>query len=64
MIYTIDELREIVAPIARKYGLRAAYLFGSYARNEATENSDVDILIDRTGSSVHTILTNDKVFLS
>lgn len=55
MIYTIDELREIVAPIARKYGLRAAYLFGSYARNEATENSDVDILIDRTGSSVHTM---------
>lgn len=27
-------------------------MFGSYARNEATDTSDVDILIDRTGSKI------------
>ena len=47
MIYTTEE-----APIAEKYNLRAIYIFGSYVRNEATEDSDVDILIDRTGSKV------------
>ncbi|MBR5871832.1 MAG: nucleotidyltransferase domain-containing protein [Clostridia bacterium] len=52
MIYTIDEIKERVIPVAKKYSLRAVYVFGSYARNEATDQSDVDILIDRTGSSI------------
>ena len=52
MIYTLDEIRKRVEPVARKYQLRAVYLFGSYARNEATETSDVDILIDRHGSKI------------
>ena len=52
MIYSIEELRERIVPITRKYHIRAAYLFGSYARNEAGENSDVDILIDREGSLI------------
>ena len=52
MIYSIDELKKRIAPVAEKYRLNAVYLFGSYARNEATDNSDVDVLIDRTGSTV------------
>lgn len=52
MVYTRDELKNIITPIARKYELNAVYLFGSYARNEATEKSDVDILIDRRGSKI------------
>lgn len=52
MVFTIDEIRERVAPVARKYRLRAVYLFGSYARSEATADSDVDLLVDRTGSTV------------
>ena len=52
MIYTLEELRQSIIPIAEKYDLQAVYLFGSYARNEATEQSDVDILVDRTGSKV------------
>ncbi|MCD8004842.1 MAG: nucleotidyltransferase domain-containing protein [Oscillospiraceae bacterium] len=50
---SIEELRDCIAPIARKYQLKSVYLFGSYARREATESSDVDILIDRTGSKIH-----------
>ena len=49
---TIDEIRSRIEPIARKYHLNAVYLFGSYARNEATEESDVDLLIDRDNSSL------------
>ena len=56
MVYTIDELKQRIGPVAEKYALRAVYLFGSYARNEATEQSDVDILIDRSGSTVRSML--------
>lgn len=52
MIYTTDEIRQRIAPVAEKYQLRAVYLFGSYARNEATDDSDIDILVDLAGSSV------------
>ena len=51
-MFTLDEIRERVTPVARKYGLKAVYVFGSYARNEATSDSDIDILVDRTGSSI------------
>lgn len=33
-------------PKLLKYGITAIGLFGSYARNEQTEKSDIDILID------------------
>lgn len=45
-IYTIDEIREKVKPVAEKYGIEKVWLFGSYARKEANTNSDVDILLD------------------
>lgn len=47
MPYTINEIREKTEPIARNYGIRSVSLFGSYARGEATENSDIDIYIDK-----------------
>ena len=56
MIYTIDELKEKILPVALKYSLPAVYIFGSYARSEANENSDVDVLIDRTGSDLKGLL--------
>lgn len=45
-IYTVDEIREIVVPIARRHGVATLFLFGSYARGEATAASDIDILMD------------------
>ena len=44
-VLTIDEIREKVTPIAKKYDIKEVYLFGSYARGEADENSDVDLVI-------------------
>ena len=52
MVYTIEQLQERIVPVAEKYGLRSVWVYGSYARNEATDDSDVDFLIDKTGSSV------------
>ena len=44
-LYTIDEIREKVKPVAERYGIEKVLLFGSYARGDATENSDVDLFI-------------------
>jgi len=46
-IYTIPEIKAIVAPIAESHGVSKMYLFGSYARNEATAKSDIDFWIER-----------------
>jgi predicted nucleotidyltransferase len=45
-IYSIDEIKNIVTPIALKYGVDRVFLFGSYARGEAKGTSDVDFIID------------------
>lgn len=45
-IYTIEEIKTIVTPIAEKYSFKEVYLFGSYARGEATEKSDIDLVIN------------------
>lgn len=50
-IYTIDELKHIVTPIARSHRLGRVYLFGSYARGDATAASDIDLCID--ASALH-----------
>ena len=52
MIFSIDEMKRRIIPVAEKYSLRAVYIFGSYARNEATDDSDIDLLIDRSGSKI------------
>ena len=46
-IYTISQIKKIILPILSKYGIKDVYLFGSYARGEANENSDVDIFCDQ-----------------
>ncbi|MCL1946418.1 MAG: nucleotidyltransferase domain-containing protein [Chitinivibrionia bacterium] len=44
--HTIEEIRQIVIPIVKQYGVKRAYLFGSYARGEAKAKSDIDLRID------------------
>lgn len=52
MILTIKEITEKVAPIAKKYHLKEVYLFGSYARGEAREDSDIDLLYTKFDNSM------------
>lgn len=44
-ILSMTEIFEISSNIFRKYNISYAYLFGSYAKGEANEKSDIDILI-------------------
>ena len=44
-VLPFDSIRLLVLPIARKNKLDSVSLFGSYARNEARVDSDVDLLI-------------------
>lgn len=46
-VYSLDEIRTIVSPIAQKHGVDGLYLFGSYARGEATPESDLDFRVDK-----------------
>ena len=57
MVYTVSEIESIIRPIAEKFGLKAVYLFGSYARNEATEASDIDLLVDTTGTQIRSLFS-------
>ncbi|MCC6023470.1 MAG: nucleotidyltransferase family protein [Thaumarchaeota archaeon] len=42
----LERLREKVAPILRRLGVRRASVFGSLARGEGDEESDVDLLVE------------------
>lgn len=43
----IAEIKEAVNRRAEEYGAERIYLFGSYARGDANENSDIDLRIDK-----------------
>lgn len=43
----ILSIKMAVIPIAKMYGVKRIYLFGSYAKGDANENSDVDLLIEK-----------------
>ena len=42
---TIDQLREALAPVLMEGGAKKAIVFGSYARGEADQHSDLDLII-------------------
>lgn len=44
-VLTIADIKRIVKPLADKYHISEVYIFGSYARNESTLNSDIDFLV-------------------
>lgn len=44
-LLTLEKIKETCSPLFEQYGVKYAYLFGSYAKKRATEQSDVDLLI-------------------
>ena len=46
-LHTIAEIQQIVAALAKQYGAQRVYLFGSYARGDMTDASDIDLRIDK-----------------
>ena len=47
-ILSFEQIKNKCADIFKDYDIEYAYLFGSYAKEKAKENSDVDILISST----------------
>ena len=52
-VVEINSLKTLIAPFTRKYLPDRIYLFGSYARGEASPESDIDIYVQ--GGSIDTI---------
>lgn len=44
-ILSLDIIKSTVTNVLKNYDVNYCYLFGSYARGEATDRSDVDLLI-------------------
>ena len=41
-----EEIKETIISILVKHGIKRILVFGSYARNEATPKSDLDLIVD------------------
>jgi predicted nucleotidyltransferase len=54
---SIEEIKSYVMPVIEKYPIEKVILYGSYARGEASETSDIDLAVDSQGR-----LRNRKIF--
>lgn len=45
-VKTVAEIKNKLTPIFDAYGVQSATLFGSIAKGTATENSDLDLMVD------------------
>ena len=50
--YTVEEIKNIVTPIVKQYGIDSLYLFGSCSKGSANDKSDIDLHIDKGKSEV------------
>ena len=57
-VYTKSELIAVLKDFGREFRIPTIYLFGSYARGEATPESDVDIVID--SRNIHGLLEFER----
>ncbi|MEO2068980.1 MAG: nucleotidyltransferase family protein [Desulfurobacteriaceae bacterium] len=60
----LEELRKVKPLLYEKYGVKEILLFGSFARSEGKENSDVDLLVEfKEGFETFRNYMNLKEFL-
>ncbi len=60
-VYSIQEISEMIKPIAKKHNISRVFIFGSYARDEATKDSDIDLIID--SPSIQTLIQLGSLYL-
>lgn len=46
-MFTFDEIKKKAVPIAKKFGVASLSLFGSYARGEQNDLSDIDFIVKK-----------------
>ena len=54
---SIEEIKSYVIPVVTKYPVDKVILFGSYARGDASDKSDIDLVVESGGK-----LRNSKIF--
>jgi predicted nucleotidyltransferase len=54
---SIDEIKSYITPVVEKYPVEKVILYGSYARGDASETSDVDLVVESGGK-----MRNRKIF--
>lgn len=52
-ILTLEQIKTICEDVFKKYSVDYCYLFGSYAKGKALENSDVDLLISMANDGMN-----------
>uniref|UniRef100_A0A7C2IWE4 Polymerase nucleotidyl transferase domain-containing protein n=1 Tax=Ammonifex degensii TaxID=42838 RepID=A0A7C2IWE4_9THEO len=57
----IAEIKEKALPVLRRYGVERAAVFGSHAKEEAKESSDVDFLIRYAPGARRSLLTHVRL---
>ena len=58
MVHTLDNIKNRSTHILKKYGVRKVDLFGSYADGTASDDSDIDLLVEFNTPSVSLLLLN------
>ena len=58
-VLTLEQIKNSAEEIAEKYPVKKLSLFGSYAVGSATENSDVDLLIEFRSPSVSLFMLSE-----
>ena len=59
----IDTLRAHRATLAERFGVTSLALFGSFARDQATDTSDIDILVRFDGPATAEVFFGTQFYL-
>uniref|UniRef100_A0A7C1CH32 protein adenylyltransferase n=1 Tax=Thermofilum adornatum TaxID=1365176 RepID=A0A7C1CH32_9CREN len=59
----MEDIKKIIVPVLRRYGVRKAAVFGSFAHGEAREDSGLDIIVEFEGGRSLLDLAGSKVEL-
>jgi len=57
----IEKIKEVAVPILRQYGVETAAVFGSYARGDQNQESDIDILIEYAPNARKSLLVRARI---
>ena len=54
---SIEEIKSYIIPVIEEYPIEKVIFYGSYARGDATDSSDIDLIVESGGK-----MRNTKIF--
>ena len=54
---SIEEIKSYIIPVVEKYPIEKVILYGSYARGDASDTSDIDLVVESGGK-----MRNSRIF--